>query len=214
MNNQERGYFITLEGGEGSGKSTQASRLADRLRGRGIDILQTREPGGSPGAEAIRTLLVEGETNRWNPMTELLLHMAARDDHVNKVITPALERGSWVISDRFADSSTAYQGYGHGLGLETVRGLHSMVFGALTPDLTLILDLDVEVGLRRASARGGEDRYERMDIQFHHRLRKGFLEIAGIEPDRCVIIDAQRSIDDVEETIRKAVDDRFKSMTP
>lgn len=192
------GTFISVEGGEGSGKSTQLRRLATALGGRGIACVLTREPGGSPGSEQIRRLLVEGATGRWQPMTEALLHYAARVEHVARTIRPALARGDWVLSDRFADSTMAYQGYGHGLGVEAIDALHRLALGTMQPDLTLIFDLPVAEGLARAKARGGaENRYERMDVAFHERMRQGFLAIAAANPGRCVVIDALGSIEDV-----------------
>ena len=183
--------FITLEGGEGAGKSTQARRLAAALRGAGLDIIETREPGGSPGAEEIRRLLTAGEPARWSPMAETLLHFAARADHVRRTIRPALAAGRWVCCDRFADSTMAYQGYGHGIDRDFIARLAVAVLGDLRPDLTLIFDLPVEQGLARAAARSGhEDRYEKMDRNFHEALRRGFLDIAGQDPQRCVVIDA------------------------
>lgn len=195
-----RGLFITLEGGEGSGKSTQVKRLGAWLEARGHDVVLTREPGGSPGAEAIRELLITGAVDRWDGMTEALLNFAARRDHVVRVIKPAIEDGKIVISDRFADSTMAYQGYGHRLGPETVDQLYAVTLGTFQTDLTLILDLPVEDGLERASSRGG-NRFEEMELAFHQRLRDGFLAIAEQEPERCHIIDASGSEDDVEAAI-------------
>lgn len=193
-----RGRFITFEGGEGAGKSTQLRLLAEALRDEGLMVLTTREPGGSAGAEAIRTLLVEGDTNRWDGVTEALLHFAARRDHLVKTVWPALERGAWVISDRFADSTLAYQGFGHGLDPEVIASLYRVAVGHFAPDLTLILDLPVEKGLERAGSRGGaEDRYERMGLGFHQRLRQGFLGIAASNPMRCAVIDATRTPEQV-----------------
>ncbi|MEO8558536.1 MAG: dTMP kinase [Rhodospirillales bacterium] len=200
------GHFITIEGGEGAGKSTQLRLLADWLHQRGIAVTTTREPGGSLGAEAIRKLLVEGAIDRWDAMTEALLHFAARRDHLTKTVWPALQRGEWVISDRFADSTMAYQGYGHGLGRSAIERLYAVAVGDFKPDLTLILDIPVEFGLQRALARSGaETRYEKMDVQFHHRLRHGFLEIAHGEPNRCKLIDAQGSLEQVQDKIREAI---------
>ncbi len=197
--NDRKGRFITLEGGEGAGKSTQLRRLADALRARGIDPLATREPGGSPGAEQIRALLVSGDTGRWGAVTEALLHTAARRDHLERTVWPALEAGRWVLCDRFFDSTMAYQGYGLGLGRTLIADLQQTALEAFRPDLTLILDIPVEAGLRRAVARaGGEDRYERMDIGFHQRLRDGFLDIARREPERCAVIDAEADVDTVQ----------------
>ena len=200
------GRFITLEGGEGGGKSTQAHRLAASLEREAGEILLTREPGGSPGAEQIRGLLVDGEVHRWDAVTETFLHFAARRDHLVNTVQPALARGTWVISDRFADSTMAYQGYGHGVDRQAIAELYRICVGSLKPDLTLILDLPVEAGLARAAGRGGgEDRYERMDVAFHERLRQGFLEIARQDPARCVVIDAARSEDEVHAQIIAAV---------
>ena len=205
-----RGRFITLEGGEGVGKSTQLRLLGETLAGRGYPVLITREPGGSPGAEQIRRLLVEGEVGRWDAMTEALLHFAARRDHLVKTIWPALADGVWVLSDRFADSTLAYQGYGHGLPLNGMEQLAALVLGNFTPDLTLVLDLPVEEGLRRARGRdSAEDRYERMDTTFHRRLREGFLEIARFHPERCVVVTAQGSVELVRERVRAAVEARL-----
>ena len=209
------GRFITFEGGEGTGKSTQIALLAEALRRRGRTVLSTREPGGSPGAEAIRRLLVEGETARWDAMTEALLHVAARRDHLVATIWPALARGEWVLCDRFADSTLAYQGYGHGLPLETIERLHALAVGDFTPDLTIVLDLDAGRGLARAAARlesrggGGEDRYERMGRGFHERLRQGFLAIAARHPQRCLVIDADRPREEVHAAITAAVSTRL-----
>ena len=183
--------FITLEGGEGAGKSTQARRLAAALRAGGVDVIETREPGGSPGAEEIRRLLTTGEPARWSPMAETLLHFTARSDHVRRTIRPALNAGRWVVCDRFADSTMAYQGYGHGIDREFIARLAGAVLGDLRPDLTLVFDLPVEQGLARAAARPGhENRYEKMDRGFHEALRRGFLDIATKDPERCVVIDA------------------------
>lgn len=210
---RNRGRFITFEGGEGGGKSTQARRLAAFLEAAGYQTVLTREPGGSPGAEQIRALLVDGDTHRWDALTEAMLHFAARRDHVAKVVEPGLDRGAWVISDRFADSTLAYQGYGHGLGRDAIDQLYELCIDGLKPDLTVILDLPVEAGLARAASRGvggvGGDRYERMDIAFHERLRKGFLEIARQEPARCVVIDATQAENAVHAMVLDAVGERL-----
>jgi len=206
----DKGRFITFEGGEGAGKSTQLKTLAEALARAGIEVVTTREPGGSKGAEAIRALLVTGDVDRWDAHTEALLHTAARRDHLVKTVWPALERGAWVVCDRFADSTLAYQGYGHGLPKDFITGLTKLAIGDFAPDLTLILDLPVEQGLARAGGRGGaEDRYERMGSPFHERLRQGFLEIAKGDPDRCAIIDASQSLDDVHQAIMRAVKGRL-----
>jgi dTMP kinase len=186
-----RGRFITIEGGEGAGKTTQVGLLVAALARAGITARATREPGGSPGAEAIRRLLLEGEGERWDAVGEALLLVAARHDHVTRLIEPALVQGIWVVSDRFADSTFAYQGYGRELALDDLAALHRFALGAFAPDLTLILDLPVEIGLARAAARpAAADRFERLDHAFHERLRQGFRRIAAEDSGRCVIIDA------------------------
>jgi len=186
-----RGRFITIEGGEGAGKTTQVGLLVAALARAGITARATREPGGSPGAEAIRRLLLEGEGERWDAVGEALLLVAARHDHVTRLIEPALVQGIWVVSDRFADSTFAYQGYGRDLALDDLAALHRFALGAFVPDLTLILDLPVEIGLARAAARpAAADRFERLDHAFHERLRQGFRRIAAEDSGRCVIIDA------------------------
>jgi dTMP kinase len=205
-----RGRFITLEGGEGAGKSTQIRLLAVHLRARGIEVVTTREPGGSPGAEAIRGLLVSGDTGRWRPLTEALLLNAARHEHLHATILPALERGAWVLCDRFADSTFAYQGAGHGLNTSPLKTLHALTVGDVRPDLTLILDLPPEAGIARTRGRGGaEDRYERMDLSFHERLRQGFLAVAAAEPERCLVIDATQPLEAVQAAIRTELDRRL-----
>jgi dTMP kinase len=207
-----RGQFITFEGGEGAGKSTQIRRLTDELKKRGHEVVLTREPGGSPGAEVIRALLVEGEPGRWDGITETLLFAAARRDHVERTIRPALQRGSWVLCDRFMDSTIAYQGYGAGVDIALVRRLSIDAAADIIPDLTLILDLPVDVGLARAAGRaGGEDRFERKGIEFHTRLREGFLAIAKAEPTRCAVVDATAAPDAVAQEISKIVSERLKS---
>jgi dTMP kinase len=204
------GRFITLEGGEGTGKSTQIRRLASALEARGIAVLATREPGGAPGAEQIRKLMVEGEPGRWDPITETLLAYAARADHVARTIGPALLAETWVISDRFNDSTFAYQGVGRGVPRETIRRIDAAVLDDFAPDLTLILDLDVTVGLERARARSGaENRFEKFGTDFHEKLRQAFLDIAKRSPDRCRVIDAAGTEDQVAEAIFAAVSHRF-----
>jgi dTMP kinase len=206
--------FVTFEGGEGAGKTTQIQRLGARLAAAGIAHVATREPGGSPGAEAIRRLLVSGDTGRWEPLTEALLMLSARHDHWRRTIEPALAAGTWVLCDRFHDSTVAYQGHGRGVPLETLEALRRIVLGERQPDLTLILDLPAEEGLERARARAkgfasGEDRFERMDAGFHERLRWGFLAIAKAEPERCVVIDATPGVDAVHAAVVAAVSQRL-----
>lgn len=187
----EPGRFITLEGGEGAGKSSQARRLAAWLGARGIDYLLTREPGGSAGAEAIRGLLVTGEPGRWDAVTEALLMNAARRDHVVRTIRPALAAGRWVICDRFTDSTLAYQGYAGGVPLATLRALIDAAVEDTRPDLTLVLDIAPAAGLAR-TLRGGdgtEARFERMGLRFHTAVRDGFLKVAAEDPARCIVID-------------------------
>ena len=204
------GRFITLEGGEGAGKSTQIARLKAWLEERGHRVTATREPGGSPGAEMIRKLLVEGAVERWDGTTEALLHFAARREHLRSTVWPALERGDWVVSDRFADSTLAYQGYGHGIERRIFEQLYEVAVGAFRPDLTVMLDLPVETGLERAAARrGSETRYESLPMDFHRRVRAGFLEIARREPKRCIVIDATGKVDTIAEAIADAVKERL-----
>ncbi len=214
MAKAQAGRFITLEGGEGAGKSTHIAGLAKRLEDAGVGVITTREPGGAPGADTIRSILVSGETDRWDPMSEALLNFAARREHLIRTIWPALERGHWVLSDRFADSTMAYQGYGHGVDRELIGALYRAAVGDFRPDMTLVLDLPVAEGLRRANQRNGdsaaaEDRYERMDVAFHERLRAGFLEIAAAEPNRCQVIDAGGEAGDVAARIWDAVTRKF-----
>ncbi len=205
-----RGRFITFEGGEGAGKSTQVGRLAERLRERGLEVVTTREPGGSPGAELLRDILVKGSTDRWSPMTEALLMYAGRRDHLERVIRPALERGAWVISDRFADSTRAYQGAGGGVDLAFVEDLDRWIVGDDQPDLTLIFDLPVELGLERAFGRDMfEARFEAKGLAFHQRLREGFQAIAAREPERCVLVDAAGEIDAVTARVWSAIESRL-----
>ena len=208
--NVPRGRFITFEGGEGVGKSSQLTLLAETLRNAGHAVVTTREPGGTPGSEEIRALLVNGEAGRWDAMSELLLFAAARHEHVRQNIAPALARGEWVLCDRFTDSTMAYQGYGHQLGREPCVTAHKMAVGNFQPDLTLILDLPVEDGVRRAKRRGDAgNRYEGMAVEFHRRVREGFLEIARREPTRCCVIDASGPLPDVQAAIRRAVVERL-----
>jgi dTMP kinase len=204
-----RGRFITLEGGEGVGKSTQARRLAHWLGQNGREVVVTREPGGSPGAEAVRELLVYGEIERWSPISEALLMYAARRDHIERVIEPALARGAWVVCDRFLDSTRAYQGDGGGAPAELLAALETHIIGACMPDLTLVLDMETEVGLERAAARGDVGRFEAKGSAYHERLREAFIEIAITEFKRCVLLDASGSAEAVGAQIWAAVSARL-----
>ena len=199
------GRFITIEGGEGTGKSTQTSLLVNALRRRGIAVVATREPGGSPGAEKIRKLLLD-EAAAWDPPTEALLHFAARADHYVTLIAPALRRGDWVVSDRFADSTRVYQGFGMGLDMSAIETLYQLALGDFRPDLTLILDLPVERAMKRLKERGERaDRYERMNAAFHRRIRQGFLRISENEPERVVVVDADAPVETVSSSIEETV---------
>jgi len=212
MINKSRGFFISFEGVDGAGKSTQIGKLADHLRARGITVQVTREPGGTINAEAIRRLIVEGDAERWSPLSEALLMYAARADHLDRVIRPALSRGEIVITDRFADSTAAYQGIAGGLGETAVRSLHRAVVGSDDPDLTLILDLPPDVGLGRTQDRGAaEARFEGKGRAFQEAVRSAFLKIARDNPDRCVIIDAARDEAAVAADVAKTVDERLQS---
>lgn len=204
------GKFITFEGGEGSGKSTQLKLLQQALESANIDNVFTREPGGTKGAEEIRNLLVTGDVNRWDAVTETLLHFAARRDHVVKLIQPAIESGTWVVCDRFIHSTLAYQGYGHELGEEYIKILHNLIIGRIYPCLTFILDINPEDGIKRAMSRSdNENRYEKMDINYHHTLRNGFLDIAKQDKVRCVVIDATKKIDEVHSQVIDIINERF-----
>ena len=206
------GQFISFEGGEGTGKSTQIAELAGRLTEAGLSVVTTREPGGAPGAEDIRSLLVTGEPDRWSPMSEALLNFAARQNHLVHKIIPALTSGQWVLCDRFVDSTMAYQGMAGGLGEDTIEALTTMVVGPWIPQLTFIFDLDPQIGLERARIRGdGEDRFERKGLAYHETLRHGFLRIAENNPDRCVLIDASGSVDKIADQIWNYVQDRFST---
>lgn len=202
------GRFITLEGGEGTGKSTQAKRLADHLTGLGLEVVLTREPGGTPFADDVRALLLSG-AHRGGPLAEALLFNAARADHLERIIRPSLAAGRWVICDRFADSTRAYQGAADGITSEVLDRLEAIVVADTRPDLTLVLDIDVATGLARAARRSGADAFEARELAFHERLRQGFLDIARLEPERCVLIDASGSQDEVAQAIARAVTTRL-----
>jgi len=205
-----QGRFITFEGGEGAGKTTQLKRLVARLEADGRQVVATREPGGSPGAESIRDLVLKGAADRWSPVTETLLMYAARRDHIERVIRPALGAGAWVVCDRFADSTRAYQGGAGGVAPQLIDAMEAHVLERTRPDLTLIFDLPVEVGLERAHARAGSEmRFESKGLAFHTRLQDAFLAIAREEPNRCVVIDAGGSQDEVAAAVWKAVAGRL-----
>jgi dTMP kinase len=205
-----QGKFITFEGGEGAGKSTQLKRLVARLEKGGREVVATREPGGSPGAEIIRDIVLKGRADRWSPVTETLLMYAARRDHVERVIRPALAKGAWVVCDRFADSTRAYQGAAGGTDPGLIAELEVHVLEETVPDLTLIFDLPVTEGLERAFVRAGaEMRFESKGQAFHERLRESFLSIARAEPTRCALIDAAGSLEEVEARVWAAVQDRL-----
>jgi dTMP kinase len=207
-----RGRFITFEGGEGSGKSTQIKTLAERLDGAELRTIVTREPGGSPGAEIIRHLLLSGMGKLLGPEAETLLFAAARDDHVHAVIKPALDQGIWVLCDRFFDSTRAYQGRLGKVDPGVLNAMQRVTIGDLKPDLTIILDVPVEVGMQRAAARrgtGAPDRFEAEDVKFHEGLRDAYRQIAADEPQRCVLIDANAAPGVVAARIWTAVRDRY-----
>ncbi|MFD1189310.1 dTMP kinase [Phenylobacterium conjunctum] len=205
-----QGRFITFEGGEGVGKSTQIRRLAARLTEAGREVVATREPGGSPGAEAIRDLLVKGAADRWSPVTETLLMYAARRDHIERVIRPALARGAWVVCDRYADSTRAYQGAAGGTDPGLIAAMETFVLEEVRPDLTLVFDMAPEAGLARAADRThAETRFESKGAAFHARLRQAFLDIAKAEPERCEVVDATQDMDAVEAAVWRAVGQRL-----
>ena len=200
-----QGRFITFEGGEGSGKSTQIALLGEKLTQAGHDVLLTREPGGTRAAEEIRALLVEGAPDRWDPYTETLLFYAARSEHVKRCVFPALSQEKIVLCDRFADSTLIYQGIGKAVARSFMTELHRLVLEGLTPDITFILDVEVDTGLARAAKRRGkETRFETMDREFHARIRQGFRELAAAEPQRCALIDANGSAEEVHGHILSA----------
>ncbi|PSJ60068.1 dTMP kinase [Mesorhizobium ephedrae] len=203
-----RGLFITFEGGEGAGKSTQIRRLAEKLRRKGYDTLVTREPGGSPGAEALRHVILSGAAEPFGPRMEALLFAAARSDHVEQVIRPAIERGAIVLCDRFLDSSRVYQGLANDDDSAFVAMLERVAVNGMMPDMTLIFDIDAEIGMRRAAARRGAgeaDRFEKETLETHRRRRDAFLAIAEKEPERCIVVDASESEDEVEQLVTAAV---------
>ena len=207
-----RGAFITLEGGEGAGKTTQVKRLAQRLRAGGREVVETREPGGTPAAERVRALLLSD--GPWEPVTQALLHFAARREHVTRLILPSLAAGRIVLSDRFADSTLAYQCFGLGLPRAVWDRLAEVTLEGLRPDLTLVLDLPVERGLERAASRGGNNHYEALPPEFHAHVRAGFLAIAAAEPRRCAVVDADADPDTVAARIAAVVAERLPGLLP
>lgn len=211
---ESKGFFITLEGGEGAGKSTQAGLLAERLELLGFAVTQTREPGGSVSAEEVRNLLVNGEPERWTPNAETLLNFAARDSHLNETIRPALRNNRVVICDRFMDSTRAYQGAAGGVDGELIATLEQVIIGKNIPDLTLIFDIDPMVGLNRTDTRNqtDENRFEKKPLSFHQTLRNTFLDLVKNEPERCVFIDAEQNIEKVFEKIWSAVEPKLSAL--
>ena len=215
----EKGLFITFEGGEGAGKSTQCRRLKSALEVAGHDVVLTREPGGTPESEKIRDLLVQRDGGNWTPMAECLLFFAARQMHVEKLIKPSLAAGKIVICDRFTDSTIAYQGYGHGFDIPTIEQIARLSLGDFQPDLTFILDLPVAEGLARslrqkegaAGRENTEDRFEKLHMDFHEKLRAGFLDIARKAPSRCIIVDALQPVEDVYRVMTETVQQKIKT---
>jgi dTMP kinase len=211
------GLFITLEGGEGAGKTTQARRLKSHLESRGRKVVLTREPGGTPQAEKIRALLVQRDSGVWSPLAECALFFIARHEHIETLIKPCLAEGAIVVCDRFTDSTIAYQGYGHGFDLDEIARIDALMTKSFRPDLTLIFDLPVEAGLRRAvqqKARAGgaestEDKFEKLDIAFHARMRDGFLKIAKSNAARCHVVDAAATPDFIASKVAEIVDRRL-----
>lgn len=211
--------FITFEGGEGVGKSTQVRRLLSRLGERGVDGMRTREPGGTPKAEAIRSFILQGRSEAWGAGSEAVLFAAARLDHVNQLIAPNLEKGTWVISDRFCDSTRAYQGLTGGVSDKLIDALEVLALDGHTPDLTIVLDMDPEAAFRRVEQRAVEDglqltgdRFEKEEIDWHKRLRQNFLDIAHKNPDRCVVLSAELAEDELERAIWDVVSTRFAEL--
>lgn len=213
-----KGVFITLEGGEGTGKSTQVKMLGAALSAAGVDAVLTREPGGTDQAERIRNLLIQRDAGNFDPLTEAMLMMSARREHLVNKIWPSMKQGKWVVSDRFADSTRAFQGYGMGLDQGLIDRIYEMIAGEFQPDLTFVFDIDAEKGLNRSLKQlavtadineSTEDRYERMGVPFHNRLRQGFLDIAKRFPDRCVIIDASQDIATIHGQILKIIETRL-----
>lgn len=216
---QSRAPFITFEGGEGVGKSTQIKRLQQKLQDRSIEVVRTREPGGTPKAEAIRAFILQGRSEKWGPGAEAVLFAAARYDHVTQLIAPNLRNGTLVLSDRFHDSTRAYQGLTGGVDDKLIEGLEAMALDGNLPDLTIVLDMEPEEAFKRVAAREIEDglqqtgdRFEKEELDWHKKLREGFLAIAKSNPDRCVVISAAQSEDQLEAAIWDAVTTRFPEL--
>lgn len=216
---QKAARFITFEGGEGVGKSTQVKRLLTRLNRNDVDAIRTREPGGTPKAEAIRAFILQGRSETWGPGAEAVLFAAARLDHVNQLIAPSLDAGKWVISDRFHDSTRAYQGLTGGVDDTLIRGLETLALNGRNPDLTIVLDMDPRVAFKRLQDRELEgalqatgDRFEKEDLEWHTRLRQAFLDIARANPNRCVVIPAGQSADALEQEIWDTLTRRFPEL--
>ncbi|MCQ2734665.1 MAG: dTMP kinase [Alphaproteobacteria bacterium] len=210
------GKFITIEGGEGSGKSTQVKLLASYLQTKGIDVLTTKEPGGTPEGKVLRELLVTGDKDKFDAITECLLYYADRRNHLTKLVWPSMQEGKWVISDRFADSTEAYQYYGYNkrVDYETLENMYKIVAGDFKPDLTIILDIDPKVGMQRSFAKAQEMkvkelRFESRQLEFHQNLRQGFLDIAKREPKRCVVLNADKDIETLHREIVEVVQSRL-----
>ena len=205
------GQFITFEGGEGSGKSSQIKILKSKLIDKGIDVICTREPGGTPSAEILRELVTTGEVNKWEPMTEALLMFASRYEHTKNLIIPSLENGKWVLCDRFYHSTYAYQGLGHGLGLKAMEALKKISIGEIEPDLVFFLDIDPMEGIKRTMGRHtNEDRFEKMDISFHTKLRDAFLGFSKTYSENSVVINAGQEINKISDIIFEEIEKRFK----
>ncbi len=207
-----KGRFITFEGGEGTGKTTQIKLLSEYLASKNISVVQTREPGGTEVGKEIRKLLLVGDVDKFDPISEALLYYADRREHLRQKILPALEEGKWVLSDRFADSTMAYQYYGYDKRVpkQVLEGLYKIVAGKFKPDLTVVLDIDPKIGLRRSMREENKEiRFEQRDLEFHNNLRQGFLEIAAAEPERFVVLDANKSIEALHKDVVKAVEKKM-----
>lgn len=207
-----KGLFISFEGGEGSGKSTQIRLFCEALQARGVDLVQTREPGGTPQAEQIRTLILTGDNDAWDSTEELMLFSTARHNLIRRTIKPNLLQGRWVVSDRFVDSTTVYQGYARGYPMEGIRRFNRLATAGFRPDISIFLDIDPEKGVGRSKARAGntEVRFENLDLEFHCKVRDGFRAIAAAEPRRCVLIDADGTIPEVQQRVWAAVEPRLQ----